>query len=137
MGSNNGGGGANRGGLGGGGNYNGNDFVGANPDRTIREGVRDLGQLRQTLRDNPDLAKELGEAYRTIQSLNGLNGNDAELEQRLRNTVLPNIESLELLLRRQVEEQKGGQVRSGATERAPAGYADKVAEYFRRLSNGK
>ena len=104
----------------------------------IREGTRDIGELRQMLKDNPDLARELGDAYRSMQRLggNGAMGNDAELEDRLRRTVLPNIESIETQLRRQLEEQRGGQVRSAATERAPDGYADKVAEYFRRLSKG-
>ena len=105
-------------------------------ERAIREGTRDLAELRQMLKDNPDMARELGDAYRSIQRLGTNGGNDQELEDRLRRTVLPNIESIETQLRRQLEEQRGGQVRSAATERAPDGYADKVAEYFRRLSKG-
>ena len=91
------------------------------------------------LKDNPDLAKELGDTTQSMQRVHGnaTGGSDAELEERLRKTVLPNIESLETQLRRQLEEARGGQVRSAATERAPDGYADKVAEYFRRLSKGK
>ena len=130
-----------------GGNPNGGQFGGlggpgqvqpGDAERTIREGARDIGELRQMLKDNPDLARELGDAYRDIQRLgNGAMGNDSELEERLRRNVLPNIESIETQLRRQLEELRGGQVRSAATERAPDGYADKVAEYFRRLSKGK
>ncbi len=37
-------------------------------------------------------------------------------------------------LRRELDEKLGGQVRTGASEPVPAGYADAVAEYFRRLS---
>ena len=123
------------GGLGGGGGY----IQPADAERAMREGARDLNQIRQMLKDNPDLARELGDAYRDIQRMNGNGamGNDAELEERLRRTVLPNIESIETQLRRALEEQQGGQVRSAAAERAPDGYADKVAEYFRKLSKGK
>jgi hypothetical protein len=122
----------------GGANYGGGYMSAADAERALREGVRDLGELRQMMKDNPDLARELGDTYRSIQRLNGgAIGNDAELEDRLRRTVLPNIESIETQLRRQLEEERGGQVRSAATERAPDGYADKVAEYFRRLSKGK
>jgi hypothetical protein len=39
-------------------------------------------------------------------------------------------------LRRRME-QKGGSVRSAASERAPEGYADAVAEYYRRVAKGK
>ena len=39
-------------------------------------------------------------------------------------------------LRRQVEEQQTGTVRSGAGERIPPGYAEQVADYYRRLSKG-
>jgi len=126
--------GSNMGGLGGGGGY----INPADADRALREGVRDLGQLRQMLKDNPDLARELGDTTQSLQRIHGsAGGSEAELEDRLRKTVLPNIESLEVMLRRQLEEAQGGQVRSAATERAPDGYADKVAEYFRRLSKGK
>ena len=129
-------GGGQTGGLGGG----GGQAQPADAERTIREGVRDIGELRQMLKDNPELARELGDAYRSMQRLGGgtgAMGSDAELEDRLKRNVLPNIESIETQLRRQLEESRGGQVRSTATERAPDGYADKVAEYFRRLSKGK
>ncbi|PYT18095.1 MAG: hypothetical protein DMG59_05495 [Acidobacteria bacterium] len=60
-----------------------------------------------------------------------------ELQNRLNREVLPNLEALEVRLRRQLDEQDGGQVRSGATDKVPAGYVDAVAEYFRKLSKGK
>ena len=54
----------------------------------------------------------------------------------MRSELLPNIEQLELQLRRKLEGEQGGQVRSSNTERVPAGYGEAIAEYFRRLSKG-
>ncbi|MBI5280387.1 MAG: hypothetical protein HY858_01805 [Candidatus Solibacter usitatus] len=59
------------------------------------------------------------------------------LEGRIQSQVLPQLEQIELKLRRQLEDSSGGQVRSGAQPQAPAGYGEAVAEYFRRLSQGK
>ena len=59
-----------------------------------------------------------------------------EIQTRI-NQVIPRIEELELELRRKLEEKEGGQVRTGGVERVPQGYADAVAEYFRRLSKSK
>jgi len=42
-----------------------------------------------------------------------------------------------MVQRRKLEEQNGGQVRSGASDRVPPGYGEAVAEYFRKLSKGK
>jgi hypothetical protein len=36
-----------------------------------------------------------------------------------------------------LDEQAGGNVRSTASQPVPAGYAEAVAEYFRRLSRDK
>jgi hypothetical protein len=63
-------------------------------------------------------------------------GNPGLLEQ-LRSQILPNMEQLEIQLRRKLEEKQGGQVRTAAGDQIPSGYADAVAEYFRKLSKGK
>lgn len=112
--------------------------LGSNPaiERTYREGLRDLSQLRGTLQDNPDLAKDLQELMREMQKYDPskLTGNP-QLVERIRTEILPNIEQLELQLRRKLEGNDGsGQARSGSPERVPQGYADAVAEYFRKLS---
>ena len=60
-----------------------------------------------------------------------------ELDGRISRQILPKLEALEVLLRRQGLEAEPGQVRSGATDRVPAGYTDAVAEYFRKLSKGR
>ena len=52
--------------------------------------------------------------------------------------VLPVSTSLSLgQLRRMLDGEQGAYVRSGSTEPVPPGYADAVAEYFRRLSKEK
>ncbi len=136
-------GGGRVGGLGGGfyqgGQINDRELPGnGGTERTLREASRDLAQLRQALRDNPELAREFGDLFQEIQKMDFSKlPQGPELEERLRRQVMPNIESLELMLRRKLEEQRGGQVRNAASERPPDGYAEKVAEYFRRLSKGK
>jgi hypothetical protein len=56
-----------------------------------------------------------------------------ELLSNLHGRILAEVEQLELQLRRMVDD-KGGRVRSTSGDPAPPGYADAVAEYFRRLS---
>jgi hypothetical protein len=103
-------------------------------DRVYRQGLRDLGELRRSLVDNPELARNVQELIREMQRLDPKRfpGNP-ELVEQLRRQLLPALEQLELGLRRQLED-RGEQIRSGAAEPVPPGYADAVAEYFRRLS---
>jgi hypothetical protein len=60
-----------------------------------------------------------------------------ELVEQLRSQVLAGLEQLELQLRRQLDTQQAGSARTGTPQRVPAGYADAVAEYFRKLSKGR
>ena len=110
---------------------------GIDPNRAVRDIQRELQDLRQQYKDNPDIARQIGEIDQQIQKLTIGEIGKPELEERLRRQVLPNIEALEVQLRRNLEEQGGGQVRSGATDKVPPGYTDAVAEYFRKLSKGK
>jgi hypothetical protein len=48
--------------------------------------------------------------------------------------MLAMLEQLELQVRRQVEEDSGGQVRSIVADPVPEQYREAVAEYFRKLS---
>jgi hypothetical protein len=107
-------------------------------ERGFREGLRELNELRGTLTDNPQMAAELDALMREMQRLDPRRfpGNP-ELVERLRTQILPGLEQIELQLRRDLDEKGSDQVKSAASERIPAGYADAVAEYFRRLSRGK
>lgn len=104
-------------------------------ERTYREGMRDLSQIRQSMKDNPDVAADIQELIRQMQLLDPKRfpGNPHLLDQ-LQTQVLPNLEQIELRLRRQLDDKGDGQVRSGVTRPIPPGYADAVAEYFRKLS---
>jgi hypothetical protein len=114
------------------------DLDPAQIERGYREGLRDLGQLRQAIQDNPDLARDVQDLIREMQRVDPsrVPGN-AELIERIQSVVLPAIEQLELQLRRKLEDKNAGQVRTAGSEPVPAGYADAVAEYFRRLSKSK
>jgi hypothetical protein len=106
------------------------------PNEAARLAARDLNDMRQLFKDNPDIQKEITEVEHELQKLTIGDIATPELQQRLNREVLPNLEALEVKLRRQVEEQGGGQVKSGATDKVPAGFSDAVAEYFRKLSKG-
>lgn len=116
-----------------GGGFYGNDQVPL--DRAYRESFRDLNQIRDFIRQNPDFA---GDYTSLLQALNpGFVSNDAELSQRLSHEVIPGMERLELELRRKLDEKTSDQVRSAGSETVPPGYSDAVAEYFRKLSKTK
>jgi len=53
-----------------------------------------------------------------------------ELHQRL----LSGVDTLELQLRRNMDDKHPGQIRSTDSLTVPPGYKDAVADYFRRLS---
>ncbi len=107
------------------------------PWGNIQDARRALNEMRQQYKDNPDIARQIGEVEREISRLQVGDISSQELQNRLNRTVLPNLEALELQLRKQAEQADGDQVRSGSTDRVPAGYVDAVAEYFRKLSKGK
>ena len=90
------------------------------------------------MQGNPDLGPLNGDVQGLLRGLQQLNYlNEGELAGRLSRQVLPELERLELEIRRKLDENGGDQVRSAGTETIPSGYADAVAEYFRRLSKGK
>ena len=104
----------------------------------------DAGDLvqnyRRTLRElenNPQIGKDLRDAIHDMYRLDPrmVPGNP-ELMNRIESQMLSGVEQIELQLRRQLDDQ-GGVVRSGSAEPVPQGYADAVAEYFRRLSKEK
>ena len=116
-------------------------------ERTYREGLRDLQQLRQAIgqqqqgqqnNNGDDLGKDVEALIRQMQQIDPSKfpGNP-ELVERIRSQVLPAMEQLEVQLRRQVEEQNTGQVKTGSGGKIPQGYSEAVAEYYRRLGKAK
>lgn len=113
------------------------------PEQAFREGMRDVQQMRQAIRgengtDNEDFRNEAEALIREMQNLDPSRfpGNP-QLVERIRTQLMPRIEQLELILRRQMDEKNSDQVRSGVPTRIPNGYGDAVAEYYRRLGKAK
>jgi len=100
--------------------------------------LNELNQLRQAVPDDPETKREIQELIKEMQRLDPSRfpGNPALVEQ-LHTQVLAEVDKLDLELRRQLDAQQGGQVRSGDSRPAPPGYEDSVAEYYRRLSKTK
>ena len=100
-----------------------------------RQALRELDELRQEVRGQPDALTDIQELTRDLQRLGAANfaGNPALVDQ-LRAQVLTAMDNLELRLRRDLDQQRSDQVRNGDSLRVPQGYQESVAEYFRRLS---
>jgi hypothetical protein len=111
-------------------------------DRVFRNGIRDLTQLDQMIRGNPDVpretARDVQDLVRQMQRLDPrlLAADPTRLDQIV-GQLLGGVEQVELELRRIADAQQAGSVRSGASQPVPPGYADAVAEYFRRLAAQK
>lgn len=107
-------------------------------ERNFSQSLRDLEQMRGRLGSTPEDQAEIQKLLKDMAALdpNRFKGNPALVDQ-MRSQLLPVLEQLELKLRRDAEGKEGsGEARSATPDRVPSGYADQVAEYFRRLSKG-
>jgi hypothetical protein len=94
--------------------------------------------LQPQLRDDPSVNRDLQSLIRDMQRLDpSVYSNDPLLAERIHAAVVGGIEQIEMELRRKVEKTGDGSVRSQGGEAVPQGYADAVAEYFRKLSQSK
>jgi hypothetical protein len=105
------------------------------PERVYQQTLNGLDELRQSVQDAPEIAREVQNLIRQMQGLDPRRfpGNPALLEQ-LHAQILTQIDNLELQLRRKLDDKSSGQTRSTVPTTIPSGYQDAVAEYFRRLS---
>jgi hypothetical protein len=105
---------------------------GEDTERIFEQGMRDLGQLRRMVQNDPQAAKEVAELTRQMQRLDPSRfpGNPAMVE-RMQRELLSSFDRLELLLRR---DGASSQARIGKSYAVPAEYQEPVAEYYRRLS---
>ncbi len=87
---------------------------------------------REVTRDVQDLIREM----RQVDS-GRLSGITPERLDQIVGSLVDGTEQIELELRRLAGEKETGSVRSGVTQPAPPGYAEAVAEYFRRLAKQK
>ena len=107
----------------------------ADMDRAYQAATQELNDLRNAVKDQPGPLSDISELERELQRLDPKRfpGNPAMLDE-LHTQVLSTVNKLELQLRRDSDNQPG-QIRSGDSQPVPPGYADAVAEYFRKLSN--
>ena len=105
------------------------------PQRAYDDSMRDLNQLRQTVKEDPDMERQVQDLIRQMEHLDPRRfpGNPALVEQ-LHAQVMVDVDKLELQLRRQLDDKQSGQIRSGDSTTVPTGYEEPVAEYYRRLS---
>jgi hypothetical protein len=104
-------------------------------EEALRQGVQSVPRLTEQLRSQGIYQEDLEEIRRFVRGLpdSRFAGNPKLLQEEYRK-MLGLLEQLELQVRRQLEEDKGNQVRSIVAEPVPEQYRDAVAEYFRRLS---
>jgi hypothetical protein len=102
-------------------------------ERTYQQELRELNQLRQMVKGDPQAAKEAEELARQMQHLDPRRfpGNPAIVEQMHRD-VLSSIDRLELAVERNASATS--EARTGKPHAVPEGYQDSVAEYYRQLS---
>jgi hypothetical protein len=107
-------------------------------ERAFQDALRELNDLRQTVRGQPEPLADIQELIREMQRLDPSRfpGNPALVEQ-LHTQVLTSVDKLELQLRRTLDDKQSSQVRGGDSLRVPPGYQESVAEYFRRLSKDR
>jgi hypothetical protein len=107
------------------------------PSQAEQDGIlQGFSQLRRMARGQPGVEQQLDQVWGALGRLNW-QGEPGELAARLSGAVLPGLEQVEAELRRKLDEQTGGEIRTSGPDAAPQGYANAAADYFRRLSRGQ
>jgi len=108
----------------------------ADTERTFQQELRELNQLRQMVKGDPEAAKEAQELARQMQNLDPRRfpGNPAIVEQMHRQ-VLSTLDRLELAVERSASATQ--ESRAGKPHTIPEGYQDSVADYYRQLSKNQ
>jgi hypothetical protein len=109
----------------------------ADAQREIDQGLNLLNQVRPVVQDSPEARQQLQSLIDQMRNLDPRRfpGNPALVEQ-MHQQLVSEVDALELQLRRQLDETRGGTIRNTDPVQVPAGYRDSVAEYYRKLSNG-
>jgi hypothetical protein len=104
-------------------------------EEALQQGGRAVPNITRQLRSQGIYQEDLEEIRRFVQGLpNSRFANNPKLLTEEYRKMLALLEQLELQVRRQVEEDSGGQVRSIVADPVPEHYREAVAEYFRKLS---
>lgn len=98
--------------------------------------LRQLRQLRLEGGVSDETQAELERLLGEMQHMDPARAGGALLAGRIENELLPQLEQLELRLRQEAA-GSSGQPRMAGPRKAPPGYEEAVADYFRRLSKGK
>jgi hypothetical protein len=111
--------------------------VGPNFVNNYQGTLQTLRNLQQQYRDDPNAQRDINGLIRDMTRLDpSTYSNDPVLSERINSAVLTGIEQVEMELRRKVDASDTS-VRSQAGDAVPQGYSDAVAQYFRKLSEGK
>jgi hypothetical protein len=104
----------------------------ADSERTYRQSLRQLNQLRQIAPGDPQFAKDVADLTRQMQRLDpGRFPGNPEMVNQMHREVLNSVNHLELELER---DGVASDARTGKPFAIPSGYQDSVAEYYKRLS---
>jgi hypothetical protein len=96
--------------------------------------IRDLGRLRNEIGNDRDLAREYQQLLERSRQLDPNRwATTPQLAEVINNQVLSEIDEVELMLRRKAQANDGS-VRGANPRNPPPGYAEAVAEYYRKLS---
>jgi len=103
--------------------------------QTIQQGLSELTRLRRAVANDPEMQRQIQELITAMEHLDlrRFPGNPAMVEE-LHQRLLSGVDTLELQLRRSLDDKRPGQIRSADSLAVPPGYKDAVADYFRRLS---
>ena len=109
----------------------------ADTQREIEQGLNLLNRIGGVVQDSPEARQELQALIDQMRNLDPSRfpGNPALVEQ-MHQQLVSDVDALELQLRRQLDENRGGTIRNTDPAKVPAGYQDSVAEYYRKLSGG-
>jgi hypothetical protein len=103
--------------------------------QAIVQGLNELTRLRREVANDPELQRQVQQLITAMEHLDlrRFPGNPAMVEE-LHQRLLSGVDTLELQLRRNLDDKRPGQIRSADSLAVPPGYKDAVADYFRRLS---
>jgi hypothetical protein len=103
--------------------------------QAIQQGLNELTQLGRNVANDPEMQRQIQELITAMEHLDlrRFPGNPAMVEE-LHQRLLSGVDTLELQLRRNLDDKRPGQIRGADSLAVPPGYKDAVADYFRRLS---
>ena len=107
------------------------------PSQVVRDFGRDLNDMRQRFKDDPEMARQISEVERALTQANVGDTSGPVLQERLSRTVCRSWRRWKSRCVRRRGEESGGQVRSAGSDRMPAGFSAQVEEYFRQLGKSK